>query len=227
MGHRVRYPSWISETFTITTEQINDMPLLLGILEEMGVQRVIDAQIRPHGNWAGISVGTAVSVWLTHLLMERDHRVVSVREWATDRQQTLTDLLGQRLRATDLSDDRLANVLTMLSDPADQAAMDTALAQEWVVAYALPRDVVRLDSTSVSVYHDDRPPESLLRRGHSKDHRQDLAQFKVMLASLDPLGMPLCGQLVPGNAADDGLDVPAYDAAVRTLSHGGGLDCGR
>lgn len=207
----------MSETFAITSEQINDLPLLLGIMEEMGVQRVIDAQIRPHGNWEGISVGTAVSVWLSHLLMERDHRVVSVREWAADRQQTLADLLGQVLRETDLTDDRLANVLTMLSDPGDQAAMDTALAQEWIVAYALPRDVVRLDSTSVSVYHEDRPPESLLRKGHSKDHRPDLAQFKVMLASLDPLGMPLCGHLVPGNAADDGLYVPAYDAAVRTL----------
>jgi hypothetical protein len=96
-------------------------------------------------------VGTAVSVWLCHLLMERDHRVVSVREWAAERQQTLGDLLGLLLRETDLTDDRLANVLTMLSDPADQAAMDTALAQDWIAAYALPREVVRLDSTSVSV----------------------------------------------------------------------------
>jgi transposase len=143
--------------------------------------------------------------------------VVSVREWAADRQQTLDDVLGLLLRETDLSDDRLANVLTMLSDPADQAAMDTALAQDWITVYALPREVVRLDSTSVSVYHDDRPEGSLVQHGHSKDHRPDLAQFKVMLASLDPLGMPLCGQLVAGNAADDGLYGPAYDAAVRTL----------
>jgi transposase len=95
--------------------------------------------------------------------------------------------------------------------------MDTALAQDWITVYALPRDLVRLDSTSVSVYHDARPAESLLQQGHSKDHRPDLAQFKVMLASLDRLGMPLCGQLVTGSAADDGLYVPAYDAAVRTL----------
>jgi transposase len=205
------------EAFAITNEQINDLPLLLGIVEDLGVQRVIDAQIQPHGNWEGISVGTAVSVWLCHLLMERDHRVVSVREWAAERQQTLCDLLGLLLRETDLSDDRLANVLTMVSEPADQAAMDTALAQDWIAVYALPRDLVRLDSTSVSVYHAARPEESLLQHGHSKDHRPDLAQFKVMLASLDPLGMPLCGQLVAGSAADDGLYVPAYDAAVRTL----------
>src|SRR5437867_8005160 len=127
----------MSEILTITSEQINDLPLLLGIIEEMGVRGVIDAQIHPHGNWEGISVGTAVSMWLSHLLMERDHRVVSVREWAADRLQTLEDLAGVMLRETDLSDDRLANVLTMLSDPADQAAMDTALAQDWMAVYAL------------------------------------------------------------------------------------------
>jgi transposase len=38
-----------------------------------------------------------------------------------------------------------------------------------------------------------------------------------MLASLDPLGLPLACQVVPGNAADDGLYIPAYDATVRTL----------
>src|SRR5689334_20956130 len=115
----------------ITSEQINDLPLLLGIVEEMGIRQVIDAQIRPHGGWEGISVGTVVSIWLGHLLMERDHRLVAVRDWAAARTQTLQDLLGVHLRPTDLTDDRLANVLTMLSAPEDQAAMDAALLADW------------------------------------------------------------------------------------------------
>jgi transposase len=207
----------MTETLSITTEQINDLPFLLGLVEDMGIRQTIDAQIQPHGGWQGISVGTVVSVWLCHLLMERDHRLVSVRDWAAARQQTLEDLLGVPLRDTDLTDDRLANVLTMLSAPADQAALDQALLADWIRVYRLPRERARLDSTSVSVYHDDPPADGLLRPGHSKDHRPDLAQFKAMLASLDPLGLPLACQVVPGNAADDGLYVPAYDAAVRTL----------
>ncbi len=55
----------MDETLTIRTEQINDLPLLMGIIEEMGIRRVIDAQIRPHGGWQGISVGTVVSIWLS------------------------------------------------------------------------------------------------------------------------------------------------------------------
>ena len=181
----------MSAPLEITTEQINDLPLILGIVEEMGIRQVIDTQIRPHGGWQGISVGTVVSIWLSHLLMEHDHRLVVVRDWAAARLQTLQDLLGVCLRPTDLTDDRLANVLTMLSAPEDQAAMDEALLADWLRVYALPRDTVRLDSTSVSVYQEATPPDGLVRYGVSKEHRPDLAQFKVMLASLDPLGLAL------------------------------------
>ena len=207
----------MSETLEITTEQINDLPLLLGLVEEMNIRTLIDAQIRPHGGWQGISVGTVVSIWLCHVLMERDHRLVRVRDWAAARTQTLNALLGVQMRDTDLTDDRLANVLTMLSDLEDQAALDQALLADWLRVYALPQDLVRLDSTSVSVYQDPTPPDGLLRHGVSKEHRPDLAQVKVMLASLDPLGLPLAAQTVPGNAADDGLYIPAYDAALQTL----------
>ncbi len=76
---------------------------------------------------------------------------------------------------------------------------------------------MRLDSTTVSVYHNPDTPDTLLHLGQSKDHRPDLRQFKVMLASLDPLGLPLVCPIVPGNQADDGLYVPTYEAAVQAL----------
>src|SRR5947209_9780681 len=74
-----------------------------------------------------------------------------------------------------------------------------------------------VDSTSVSVYQDPAPPDGLIRHGVSKEHRPDLAQFKVMLASLDPLGLPLACHPVPGNRSDDLLYIPAYDAAMQAL----------
>src|SRR5690242_15017657 len=129
----------MTETLEITTEQINDLPLLLGLVEEMGIRQAIDAQIRPHGPWPGISVGTVVRIWPCHLLMERDHRSVVVRDGAAARPQTLNALLGVQLRDTDLTDDRPANVLTMLSAPADQAAPDQAVLAAWIRIYALPQ----------------------------------------------------------------------------------------
>ena len=54
-----------------------------------------------------------------------------------------------------------------------------------------------------------------LRQAASKDHRPDLPQVKVMLATLDPLGLPLVTQVVSGEKADDPLYIPAIDQ-VRT-----------
>ena len=199
------------------TEQINNVPLLLGVIEQMGIRDVIDAHVRPHGAWQGASVGTVVSLWLCHVLAERTHRLVAVRDWVTQRTATFNTLLEITLRDTDCSDDRLANVLTMLSPETTQARLDGALLKRWVRVYRLPTETVRLDSTSVSVYHDPATDTTLLQHGHSKDHRPDLRQFKAMLATLDPLGLPLVCQTVAGNRADDGLYVPAYQAATAAL----------
>src|SRR5664279_739184 len=98
----------------ITSEQINDIPLLLGIMEDMGIRQHIDSQIEQHGGWEGISIGTIVEIWLSYILTARDHRLVAVREWAAARQQTFNALLGNELRDTDLTDDRLARVLSHL-----------------------------------------------------------------------------------------------------------------
>jgi transposase len=203
--------------FSITNEQINSVPLLLGVMEDMGIRTLIDTHVTPHGAWQGASVGTVVSVWLCHILAERDHRLVAVRDWVTERTQTFNTLLDLTLRDTDCTDDRLANVLTMLGEVPTQARLDAAMLQQWVRVYRLPTETMRLDSTSVSVYHDPSDPESLLQQGHSKDHRPDLRQCKAMLATLDPLGLPLVCQPVAGNRADDGLYVSAYEAAVRGL----------
>jgi len=202
---------------TVITEQVNSLPLLLGLIVEMGIRDLIDTHIQPHGNWEGASVGTVLSIWLSHILQERDHTMVSVRDWAMERIQTITALLDISLRDTDCTDDRLARILTMLGDPTTQAALDAAVMQRWIRVYRLPTETVRLDSTSVSVYHDDIDAPSLLQHGWSKEHRPDLRQFKLMLSTLDPLGLPVCCQPIAGNRSDNPLYVPAYDAAVAAL----------
>lgn len=202
---------------TITNEQINSVPLLLGICEAMGIRTLLDAHVKPHGAWQGASVGTLVTIWLAHILQERSHCLLAVRDWVAARCQSINTILGCSLRDTDFTDDRLANVLSMLSTPQTQAALNSACVQQWVRVYRLPVHTIRLDSTSVSVYHQPDEPDSLLQLGHSKDHRPDLRQFKAMLSTLDPLGLPVCCQALAGQCADDGLYVPAYEAAANTL----------
>src|SRR3954471_9385125 len=107
----------MDQELTITSEQINSLPVLLGIMQDMGIRQIIDQHVTPHGHWQGISVGTAVTIWLSCLLHEHDHRLVLVRDWANARAHALNTLLDIALRDTDCTDDRLANVLTMLGEP--------------------------------------------------------------------------------------------------------------
>ncbi len=74
---------------------------------------------------------------------------------------------------------------------------------------------MRLDATTVSGHHlvDEA---GLFQFGHSKDD-PDLPQIKVMLADLDPLGMPVATQVVSGETADDGLYIPLFDRVRQTL----------
>jgi len=44
-----------------------------------------------------------------------------------------------------------------------------------------------------------------VQRGHSKDHRPDLPQLKIMAAVTQPLAFPVATDIVSGDQADDGL----------------------
>ena len=206
-----------TNTVKVSNEQVNDVPLIVGLLEAMGVRRHVDKQVVQHASWEGISVGTLLEIWLCYLLTEQDHRLVAVREWANDRREMFNQLLGIELRDTELSDDRLAVVLDKIGYEKIQGQIDGEMIKEWVSVYALPSETIRLDSTSVTVYSAIDSKYGLIQRGHSKDHRPDLGQFKIMLSTLDPLGMPLVCQVVSGQQADDGLYVPSYDKTVSLL----------
>jgi transposase len=58
--------------------------------------------------------------------------------------------------------------------------------------------------------------DGLFQFGYSKDHRPDLPQVKVVLSTLDPMGMPVATDVVSGQRADD----PLYIPAVRRVHEG-------
>jgi transposase len=204
------------ELLTITSERVDDIPVLAAQVERMGLAGLVDAHYPTHGGWAGLSLGGTVAVWLTHLLSQADHRLSHVQPWAAGRLQTLCAsfaFLGQPVRALDVADDRLATILEALSDDARWTAFEAALTGRLLRVYDLPTERVRLDTTTASG-HWQVTPEGLFQFGHSKDHRPDLPQLKVMLAALDPLGLPVATDVLSGERADDRLYLPAI-ARVR------------
>lgn len=98
-------------------EAVDDIPLLMHVLRErLGLDRALDEIVPGHGNWLGLSKGQVMVSWLTHILSEGSHFMSHVRDWANARQHTLSQLLGQALRETDLTDDRLSEIVRWLSD---------------------------------------------------------------------------------------------------------------
>jgi transposase len=208
----------------IQTERIDDIPLLVKQQQQMGIPEVLDKVIGRHGNRQGVSIGGMLTVWLGYILSEADHRMSEVEPWAAQRLETLSRLLpGVHLK--DFTDDRLADGLCYLSDDENWEAIEHQLGQRLVRVYDLTSGTLRLDSTTAAVYHN-AEGNTLFRHGHSKDRRPDLAQFKVMLASLDPLGMPVATLVVAGNQDDDGLYVPAIADARPVVGQGGRLYIG-
>jgi transposase len=215
----------MAETLNITTERVDDIPFLLAQLDRMGVQPLLDMHFPTHGNWVGLSLGWVTVIWLTDILSEADHRLNHVQPWAKLRLHTLRGATSQPVHPLDLSDDRLAAGLETLSHDQRWQAFEGAFTQHLLRVYDLQAERVRLDTTTASGYW--RVTEDgLFQFGHSKDHRPDLPQVKVMLSVLDPLGLPVATDVVPGQRADDPLYVPTITRVRESMGRRGLLYLG-
>ena len=136
----------------------------------------------------------------------------------------LSACFGKPVRALDFHDDRLADMLSALHHAGRWSAFEQELNAGLIRVYHLSANVVRVDMTTASTFAavQESGDDGLFQFGHSKDHRPDLAQIKVSVAALDPLGMPLTTTVVPGNAADDPLYVPAIQQVQASLGTGDG-----
>lgn len=186
---------------------------------------MLDAHVPTHGNRQGLSLGWVCTIWLAHILSQADHRLNQVRPWADLLQDTLTAFLPAPLRPTDLTDDRLVDAVRILRDAARWAAYEGALNGPLVRGSDLRLATVRVDSATASGPWD-VTPDGLFPFGHRKAHRPDLPQGTVMLATRDPLGLPVAADVVAGQRADAPLYRPIIARVRASLGQSGRVDVG-
>ena len=105
----------------VQNERVDDIPLLIGQQQKMGLAEIVDTIINPHWRRQGLSVGQTIMAWLTFILSESDHRLSYVEPWVETHLETLQRLLTPDLTVQDFSDDRLGDILRYLShDPVGQ-----------------------------------------------------------------------------------------------------------
>src|SRR4051794_14744909 len=215
----------VDATLELTHERVDDVPLLLGFLSKLQLPEILDRHLPPHPLHQGLSNGWLITAWIAYILSRADHRKAPVQSWAEELRHTLETLIGQPIRPVEFGDDRLTLVLKRLSDPAAWEPLEADLWQAHCDVYALPVERVRLDATTSCGYHT-VTDDGLMQLGHSKDHRPDLAQFKLMAAVAEPTGLYLAGDVHPGNAADDPLYLPLYRRVRALLGQTGLLYAG-
>jgi transposase len=213
-------------TLQLTHERVDDVPLLLGFLIKLRFPEILDRDLPPHPLHQGLSNGWLITVWISFILSQGDHRKSHVQPWVESLQHTIETLIGQPIRPVEFGDDRLTLVLKRLSDPTVWHELETDLWQAQCEVYALPPvERVRLDATTTYGFHT-VGEDGVMQLGHSKDHRPDLPQIKLMAAAAEPSGMFLAGDVHPGNAADDPLYLPLYRRVRDILGQTGLLYAG-
>jgi len=210
-------------------ENVDQLPVIYGLLQKMKIQATIDKTIQPHGNWQGLSVGWVVTIWLMHILSEHTHQMDCVQGWVSSHLTILAKLTKEKVTALDFTDDRLALCLRYLSPSERWAEIEDGLTQGVIQVYDLKKRLperwsMRLDATVGQVAHD-VANHTLFQVGKAKNGLY-ATLFKMMVASLDPMGLPVAVDVVPGNRADDPLYIPVYQRVKEMIPEQGLLVVG-
>jgi len=213
-----------TESLLLRHERVDDIPLLLGFLRKLGVPEFLEDHLGSHHLHQGLSNGVLATTWIAFILSEADHRKVSVQDWARRHHHLLESFWGPPVRSIEFSDDRLSILLRRLHD-ADWADLEADLWQNTCQVYEIPLDCIRLDATTTYGYHQ-TTPEGVMQFGHSKDHRPDLPQLKLMAAVAQPTSQLVACDVVPGNNADDPLYLPLIRRVRQQLGRKGLLYAG-
>jgi len=199
------------------TERVDDIPLLVAEFEKGKLSELLNQIFPDHGNWLGLSSGKVTVGFLTYILSCSDHRISHVETWAEERLNTLRFSLGtEKLSAKDFTDDKLGSLLDRYSDEDSWANFEHAHNQNLINVHNLKpkEEAIRIDAMITQSH---REAKGDFQYGHSKQHRADLPQLKTMVATLDPLSMPLYSVTVSGNTADDVLYLPVIEELIKNL----------
>ena len=215
----------MAQTLLLGHERVDDIPLIIGLANKLHLAEVLEHHLGTHRLQQGLNNGQLAVGWLAYILSQADHRKSAVRDWANGIPHTLEHLLGHPIREVEFSDDRLGGVLYRLSEDETWDAIECDLWTATVTVYEFELAGIRLDSTTSYGYHHGTD-EGVRQRGHSKDHRPELPQLKLMAAAAEPSGHLMACDVHPGQCADAPLYTPLLQRVRRIVGRPGLLYAG-
>jgi transposase len=185
-------------------ERLDHLGIVAGVCQEIGVAAWLDAQ--EPGNRQQVSVGTATVAMILNGLGWSLRQLYLVPQFFANK--PVEHLLGPGMTAEMLNDDCLGRTLDWLSAH-DLTKLFAGIARRARQIFDIKADQLHVDTTSFSVsgeYTGAQEGEEdtviAITYGYSRDHRQDLKQWMLALATTHDGDVPLFMQPLDGNRSD-------------------------
>ncbi len=203
----------------VRVERLDHLGIVAGMCREIGLAAYLDALAGP--TQQQVSVGTATVAMILNGLGFSNRRLYLVSQFFATK--PVEHLLGPGITAEMLHDDCLGRTLDWLYAH-DPTALFAGIARQARQRFGISARQVHVDTTSFSVtgeYAADLDAHTLaVTYGYSRDHRADLKQWMLALATTRQGDVPLFCQALDGTASDKVSLVAAVEALAEQLRAG-------
>ena len=191
---------------------LDHLGLVSSVISRLKLIEKIDARIKvSKDNGAKVTMGQRVAAMILNGLGFTDDRLYLFPQFLENK--PIGRLLGQGLSANDFNDDALGRCLDAISDYG-VTPFFSEVALEIGLNEGLLGRSAHFDTTSINVYGEydvdksttpaplSATPTFTITHGHSKDHRPDLKQMVLNLATTGAAAFPVWMESHSGNASD-------------------------
>jgi transposase len=201
---------------SMRVERLDHLGIVAGVCREIGLAEYLDQLAGP--SQQQVSVGTVTVAMILNGLGFSNRRLYLVSQFFASK--PVEHLLGPGITAEMLHDDCLGRTLDWLYDH-DATALFAGVARQARQRFGVSARHVHVDTTSFAVsgeFDSEADAQAIaVTYGYSRDHRADLKQWMLALATTRQGDIPVFCQALDGNASDKATLVAAVEELAEQL----------
>ncbi len=193
----------MSQEVEYQTERLDHLGIVAGVCREAGIAEWLDE--RAGEQRRSVSMGTATVPMILNGLGFSNRQLYLVPQYFKNK--PVEHLLGEGITADMLNDDCLGRTLDWLYEH-DVTTLFAGLALQAQRCFSIQAQYLHIDTTLFSVSGDYATEEEgdpvpvAITYGYSRDHREDLKQWMLALATTHDGDIPLFLRPLDGNSSD-------------------------
>ena len=193
----------MSQEVEYQTERLDHLGIVAGVCQEAGIAEWLDKQAGDSRR--SVSIGKATVAMVLNGLGFSNRQLYLVPQYFENK--PVEHLLGEGITADMLNDDCLGRTLDWLYEH-DVTTLFAGLALQARRRFGIQAHHLHIDTTSFSVSGDYATKEEgdpvpiAITYGYSRDHREDLKQWMLALATTHDGDVPIFLRPLDGNSSD-------------------------